>query len=85
VAGPAGAYGPADEAESIATLHCAVELGCTFLDEPVASTPSSLQSDARCHHRTINKWAKVDILSFHYAIVDRRAPRWRGPDFGGPV
>jgi aryl-alcohol dehydrogenase-like predicted oxidoreductase len=25
-------YGPADEAESIATLHRAIELGCTFID-----------------------------------------------------
>lgn len=25
-------YGPADEAESIATLHRAIDLGCTFLD-----------------------------------------------------
>ena len=25
-------YGPADEAESIATLHRSIELGCTFLD-----------------------------------------------------
>lgn len=26
------AYGPADEAESIATVHRAIDLGCTFLD-----------------------------------------------------
>lgn len=30
--GMSQSYGPADEGESIATLHRAVELGCTFLD-----------------------------------------------------
>ncbi|RWL98527.1 MAG: aldo/keto reductase [Mesorhizobium sp.] len=30
--GMSQAYGPADEAESIATIHRAIELGCTFLD-----------------------------------------------------
>ncbi|TPK92170.1 MULTISPECIES: aldo/keto reductase [unclassified Mesorhizobium] len=30
--GMSQAYGPADEAESIATLHRAIEFGCTFLD-----------------------------------------------------
>jgi aryl-alcohol dehydrogenase-like predicted oxidoreductase len=30
--GMSQAYGPADEVESIATLHLAIELGCTFLD-----------------------------------------------------
>jgi len=30
--GMSQSYGPADEAESIATLHRAVELGCTFID-----------------------------------------------------
>jgi aryl-alcohol dehydrogenase-like predicted oxidoreductase len=32
-------YGPADEGESIATLHRAVELGCTFLDTAEAYGP----------------------------------------------
>ncbi|MGH8378762.1 MAG: aldo/keto reductase, partial [Gammaproteobacteria bacterium] len=30
--GMSQSYGPADEAESIATLHRTIELGCTFLD-----------------------------------------------------
>lgn len=30
--GMSDSYGPADEAESIATLHRAIELGCTFFD-----------------------------------------------------
>ncbi|TKB64899.1 MAG: aldo/keto reductase, partial [Mesorhizobium sp.] len=30
--GMSQSYGPADEAESTATLHRAIELGCTFLD-----------------------------------------------------
>ncbi len=30
--GMSQSYGPADEGESIATLHCAIDLGCTFFD-----------------------------------------------------
>ncbi len=30
--GMSQSYGPADEAESIATLHRAIELGCNFFD-----------------------------------------------------
>ena len=30
--GMSQSYGPADEGESIATLHRAIDLGCTFFD-----------------------------------------------------
>jgi aryl-alcohol dehydrogenase-like predicted oxidoreductase len=39
--GMSQSYGPADEAESIATLHRAIELGCTFLDTAEAYGPYS--------------------------------------------
>ena len=37
--GMSQSYGPADEGESIATLHRAIELGCTFLDTAEAYGP----------------------------------------------
>jgi aryl-alcohol dehydrogenase-like predicted oxidoreductase len=37
--GMSQSYGPADETESIATLHRAIELGCTFLDTAEAYGP----------------------------------------------
>ena len=37
--GMSQSYGPADEAESIATLNRAIELGCTFLDTAEAYGP----------------------------------------------
>jgi aryl-alcohol dehydrogenase-like predicted oxidoreductase len=37
--GMSQSYGPADEMESIATLHRAIELGCTFLDTAEAYGP----------------------------------------------
>ena len=40
-------YGPADEGESIATLHRAVELGCTFLDTAEAYGPVQERGAAR--------------------------------------
>jgi aryl-alcohol dehydrogenase-like predicted oxidoreductase len=38
--GMSQSYGPADEAESIATLHRAIELGCTFFDTAEVYVPS---------------------------------------------
>ena len=37
--GMSQSYGPADESESIATLHRAIELGCTFFDTAEAYGP----------------------------------------------
>jgi len=37
--GMSQSYGPADEAESIATLHRAIDLGCTFFDTAEAYGP----------------------------------------------
>jgi aryl-alcohol dehydrogenase-like predicted oxidoreductase len=37
--GMSQSYGPADETESIATLHRAIDLGCTFLDTAEACGP----------------------------------------------
>lgn len=39
--GMSQSYGPADETESIATLHRAIELGCTFLDTAEVYGPFS--------------------------------------------
>jgi aryl-alcohol dehydrogenase-like predicted oxidoreductase len=39
--GMSQSYGPADEKESIATLHRAIELGCTFFDTAEAYGPFS--------------------------------------------
>jgi aryl-alcohol dehydrogenase-like predicted oxidoreductase len=39
--GMSQSYGPADESESIATLHRAIELGCTFLDTAEVYGPFS--------------------------------------------
>ena len=37
--GMSQSYGPADEAESIATLHRAIDLGCSFFDTAEAYGP----------------------------------------------
>src|SRR6266699_6221095 len=37
--GMSTSYGPADQTESIATIHRAIELGCTFLDTAEAYGP----------------------------------------------
>ena len=42
--GMSQSYGPADEAESIATLHRAIELGCNFLDTAEVYGPLTNES-----------------------------------------
>ena len=45
--GMSQSYGPADEAESIATLHRAIELGCTFFDTAEVYGPFTNEDAAR--------------------------------------
>ena len=58
--GMSQSYGPADEAEAIATLHRAIDLGCTFLDTAEvygpfdkrgAARPGAPRPARRGHHR----------------------------------
>jgi aryl-alcohol dehydrogenase-like predicted oxidoreductase len=57
--GMSQSYGPADEGESIATLHRAIELGCTFLDTAQVYGPLTNEDllgralEARRHEVTI--------------------------------
>jgi len=49
--GMSQSYGPADEAESIATLHRAIELGCTFFDTAENYGPFTNEELLRRAHR----------------------------------
>jgi aryl-alcohol dehydrogenase-like predicted oxidoreductase len=42
--GMSQSYGPADETESIAAIHRAIELGCTFLDTAEVYGPTPTRS-----------------------------------------
>ena len=64
-------YGPADEAESIATLHRAVELGCTFLD--TAEVYGPFANEALLGRALKGMRDKVTIAS----PSECRLPAWR--------
>ncbi len=47
-------YGPADEAESIATIHRVREVGVNFLDPVVAAPPRRSPEPTRVHAGTVH-------------------------------
>jgi aryl-alcohol dehydrogenase-like predicted oxidoreductase len=65
--GMSQSYGPADEAESIATIHRAIELGCTFLD--TAEVYGPFKNEALLGKALKGKRDKVTIATkFGFAI-----------------
>jgi aryl-alcohol dehydrogenase-like predicted oxidoreductase len=67
--GMSQAYGPADEAESIATLHRAIELGCNFLD--TAEVYGPLTNEALLGRALQGRRAQVVIATkFGFRIED---------------
>src|SRR5258708_30675268 len=72
--GMSQSYGAADEAESIATLHRAIELGCTFLDTAEAYGP---YTNEELLGRALGpKRAAVTIATkFGFELKDRKITR----------
>ncbi len=67
--GMSQSYGPADEAESIATLHRAIELGCTFLDTAEVYGPYT--NEALLGRALKGKRDKVTIATkFGFRLLD---------------
>ncbi len=67
--GMSQAYGPADEAESVATLHRAIELGCTFLD--TAEMYGPFKNEELLGRALAGKRAQVTIATkFGFHIED---------------
>jgi aryl-alcohol dehydrogenase-like predicted oxidoreductase len=59
--GMSQSYGPADEAESIATLHRSIELGCTFLDTAEVYGPQA--NEALLGRALKGRWHEVTIAT----------------------
>jgi aryl-alcohol dehydrogenase-like predicted oxidoreductase len=59
--GMSQSYGPADEIESIATLHRAIELGCTFLD--TAEVYGTHANEALLGRALKGRWHEVTIAT----------------------
>lgn len=67
--GMSQSYGPADETESIATLHRAMELGCTFLD--TAEVYGPFTNEDLLGRALAGKRDKVTLATkFGFKIVD---------------
>lgn len=62
-------YGPADETESIATLHRSIELGCTFLD--TAEVYGPFHNEELIGRALKGRFAEVTIATkFGFRLVD---------------
>jgi aryl-alcohol dehydrogenase-like predicted oxidoreductase len=69
--GMSQSYGPADEVESIATLHRAIELGCTFLDTAEVYGPHT--NEALLGKALKGRRGEVEIASkFGFRFEDGR-------------
>ncbi|WP_075289771.1 aldo/keto reductase [Pararhizobium arenae] len=67
--GMSQSYGPADETESIATLHRAIELGCTFLD--TAEVYGPLKNEELLGRALAGRRSEVTIATkFGFVIRD---------------
>lgn len=70
--GMSQSYGPANEAESIATLHRAIELGCTFLD--TAEVYGPLTNEALLGKALVGRRDQVTLATkFGFDIQDGKS------------
>ncbi|WP_299132001.1 aldo/keto reductase [uncultured Amaricoccus sp.] len=69
--GMSQAYGPADEGESIATLHRAIELGCVFLD--TAEVYGPFANEELLGRALKGRWSEVVVATkFGFRIENGR-------------
>jgi aryl-alcohol dehydrogenase-like predicted oxidoreductase len=69
--GMSQSYGPADEAESIATIHRAIELGCDFLDTAEVYGPHT--NEALLGRALVGKRDRVTLATkFGFVISDSK-------------
>ena len=70
--GMSQSYGPADEAESIATLHRSIDLGCTFLDTAEIYGPHT--NEALLGKALKGRWQEVTLATkFGFRFKDGKA------------
>jgi aryl-alcohol dehydrogenase-like predicted oxidoreductase len=74
--GMSQSYGPADEAESVATLHRAIELGCTFLD--TAEVYGPFKNEALLGKALKGKRGQVTVATKFGFNIDPDKPGNRG-------